>query len=502
MTRTELAEMAEKEQARRRGMDLRLLVCCGTPCLAAGSEAVVSALRQKLAESGSPAELEVVGTGCLGPCSRGPMLTVQRQGKPDLVYERIDPQQAVALLNAHIGAAPFPSQNLLPDDLPFFRRQQRVVLQTSGLIDPEDIRQYIGHGGYEALAQVLHEMTPEEVCDGVTASGLRGRGGGGYPTGLKWQLVQKGSGTRKFVVANGDEGDPGAYMDRALMESDPHRVLEGMAIAGYAVGAEQGYIYVRGEYPLAAQRLKSAIRDAERLGVLGSRVLDSSFSFRVDIRIGAGAFVCGEETALLASIMGRRGQPRIRPPYPAQSGLWGCPTLINNVETFGNIAAIFTMGPAAFAAIGSGRSRGTKVFALCGEVCNTGLIEVPMGMTLKEIIFDIGGGLPGGTPFKAAQTGGPSGGCIPASRLDTPMDYEHLQALGSIMGSGGLIVMGEKAVWWMWPVFSWNSALMKAAANASPAAPAPSKFTVCLPACATAVPLPMTWKTWRSSAIW
>ncbi len=445
MTRAELAEMAEKEQARRRGMDLRLLVCCGTPCLTAGSEAVVSALRQKLAESGSPAELEVVGTGCLGPCSRGPMLTVQRQGKPDLVYERIDPQQAVALLNAHIGAAPFPSQNLLPDDLPFFRRQQRVVLQTSGLIDPEDIRQYIGHGGYEALAQVLHEMTPEEVCDGVTASGLRGRGGGGYPTGLKWQLVQKGSGTRKFVVANGDEGDPGAYMDRALMESDPHRVLEGMAIAGYAVGAEQGYIYVRGEYPLAAQRLKSAIRDAERLGVLGSRVLDSSFSFRVDIRIGAGAFVCGEETALLASIMGRRGQPRIRPPYPAQSGLWGCPTLINNVETFGNIAAIFTMGPAAFAAIGSGRSRGTKVFALCGEVCNTGLIEVPMGMTLKEIIFDIGGGLPGGTPFKAAQTGGPSGGCIPASRLDTPMDYEHLQALGSIMGSGGLIVMGEKS---------------------------------------------------------
>lgn len=445
MTRAELAELAEKEQERRDTMRLRLLVCCGTPCLAAGSEAVVSALRQKLAESGSPAELEVVGTGCLGPCSRGPLLTLQRKDQPDLVYERINPQQAVALLEAHIGASALPSQNLLPNDLPFFNRQQRVVLQTCGLIDPESIQQYISYGGYEALAQVLHEMTPEEVCDGVTASGLRGRGGGGYSTGLKWQLVHKGTGPRKFVVANGDEGDPGAYMDRSLMESDPHRVLEGMAIAGYAVGAEQGYIYVRGEYPLAAQRLKTAIRDAERLGVLGSRVLDSNFSFRVDIRIGAGAFVCGEETALLASIMGRRGQPRIRPPYPAQSGLWGCPTLINNVETFGNIAAIFSMGPAAFAAIGSGKSRGTKVFALCGEVCNTGLIEVPMGMPLREIVFDIGGGLPGGAAFKAAQTGGPSGGCIPASKLDTPVDYEHLQELGSIMGSGGLIVMGEKS---------------------------------------------------------
>jgi len=257
--------------------------------------------------------------------------------------------------------------------------------------------------------------------------------------------VRKESATRKYVVANGDEGDPGAYMDRSLMESDPHRVLEGMAIAGYAVGAEQGYVYVRSEYPVAARRLRQAIRDAERLGILGSRVLDSGFSFRVDLRVGAGAFVCGEETALLASIMGRRGQPRVRPPYPAQAGLWGCPTLINNVETFGNIAAIFTMGPAAFAAIGNGKSRGTKVFALCGEVVNSGLIEVPMGIPLREIVFEIGGGLPGGVAFKAAQTGGPSGGCIPAAMLDTPVDYEHLQALGSIMGSGGLIVMGERS---------------------------------------------------------
>lgn len=443
MNRAELAELAEREQERCAAMGLRLLVCCGTPCMAAGSMEVVAALRQRLAGGGAAAALEVVGTGCLGPCSRGPLVTVLRPGEEECVYERVTPEQAVAILEAHLSGGSLPQVGLLPLDFPFFSRQQRIVLAGSGRIDPEDIRQYIGHGGYEALAQVLHEMTPEEVCDGVTASGLRGRGGGGYPTGLKWHLVRKGSGTRKFVVANGDEGDPGAYMDRSLMESDPHRVLEGMAIAGYAVGAEQGYLYVRGEYPLAARRLQTAIRDAERLGVLGSRVLDSNFSFRVDIRIGAGAFVCGEETALLASIMGRRGQPRIRPPYPAQAGLWGCPTLINNVETFGNIPAIFRMGPADFAAIGNGRSRGTKVFALCGEVVNTGLIEVPMGISLREIVFDIGGGLTGGAAFKAAQTGGPSGGCIPASNLDTPVDYEHLQELGSIMGSGGLIVMGE-----------------------------------------------------------
>ena len=445
MTRTELAELAEKMDQRRQSMKLRLLVCCGTPCVTAGAEAVVGALRERLAASEGQAELEVVGTGCLGPCSLGPLLTVQRPGEVDLIYERVTPPQAVSILGAYLGKTALPVQNRLPDSFPFLYRQIRVVLANGGRIDPEDIHQYIGYGGYGALARVLHEMKPEDVCNGLVASGLRGRGGGGYPTGLKWQLVRKESGVRKFVVANGDEGDPGAYMDRSLMESDPHRVLEGMVIAGYAVGAEQGYLYVRGEYPIAAERLRKAIRDAERLGVLGSRVLDSSFSFRIDIRIGAGAFVCGEETALLASIMGRRGQPRIRPPYPAQAGLWGCPTLINNVETFGNIAAIFSMGPAAFAAIGNGKSRGTKVFALCGEVVNTGLIEVPMGITLREIVFDIGGGLPGGKLFKAAQTGGPSGGCIPADKLDTPVDYENLQALGSIMGSGGMIVMGEKS---------------------------------------------------------
>jgi bidirectional [NiFe] hydrogenase diaphorase subunit len=444
MTRTELAELAAAVAARRQTMSLRLLVCCGTPCLAAGAAGVTAALRERLAAVGQTVELEVVGTGCLGPCSRGPLLTVLRPGAADLVYEQVTPQLAVAILDAHLGNTGLPEQNRLPGSFSFLNRQTRVALANCGRIDPEDIRQYLAYGGYAALARVLHEMTPDEVCDGVAASGLRGRGGGGYPTGLKWQQVRKQRGIRKFVVANGDEGDPGAYMDRALMEADPHRVLEGMAIAGFAVGARRGYIYVRGEYPVAARRLRQAIRDAERLGILGHRVLGTSFSFRVEIRIGAGAFVCGEETALLASIMGRRGQPRVRPPYPAQSGLWGCPTLINNVETFANIAGIFTMGPAAFAAIGSGRSRGTKVFALCGEVVNSGLIEVPMGISLREIVFDIGGGLPGGIAFKAAQTGGPSGGCIPASELDTPVDYEHLQALGSIMGSGGLIVIGEK----------------------------------------------------------
>lgn len=445
MNRAELVELADGVAARRLGRRLRLLVCCGTPCMAAGAEAVADALRERLTALGNPADLELVGTGCLGPCSRGPLLTIQRSDQPDQIYQEATPELALSILDAELNLSVLPEKNRLPADFPFFSLQTRLVLANSGRIDPEDIEQYIGYGGYDALAQVLHELTPDEACSNVVASGLRGRGGGGYPTGLKWQLVRKGSGDKKYVVANGDEGDPGAYMDRSLMESDPHRILEGMAIAGYAIGAEQGYIYVRGEYPLAAQRLQKAIRDAERAGVLGSRVLDSSFSFRVDIRIGAGAFVCGEETALLASIMGKRGQPKIRPPYPAQAGLWGCPTLINNVETFGNIPAIFSIGPQAFNAIGIGKSRGTKVFALCGEVLNNGLIEVPMGMTLREIVFEIGGGLPEGLSFKAAQTGGPSGGCIPAEKLDTPVDYENLQALGSIMGSGGLIVMGEKS---------------------------------------------------------
>ena len=445
MNRGELAELAEATLQKQQACRLRLLVCCGTPCVAAGAEAVVACLREKLTELGNPADLELVSTGCQGPCSRGPLLTVLRPGQAEQVWEKVTPELACTILSTALQQQQLPEQNLLPQDWPFFSRQTRLVLANSGRIDPESLEQYIARGGYESLAQALHEMTPDDVCGGVVQSGLRGRGGGGYPTGLKWQLVRKSSGSRTFVVANGDEGDPGAYMDRSLMESDPHRILEGMAIAGYAIGADQGYIYVRGEYPVAAQRLRKAIKDAERAGLLGSRVLDSSFSFRIDIRIGAGAFVCGEETALLGSIMGRRGQPRIRPPYPAEAGLWGCPTLINNVETFGNIPAIFSIGPQAFSTYGNGKSRGTKVFALCGEVVNNGLIEVPMGIPLREIVYEIGGGLANGATFKAAQTGGPSGGCIPAEKLDTPVDYENLQALGSIMGSGGLIVMGEQS---------------------------------------------------------
>ena len=370
---------------------------------------------------------------------------MQVQGEDDVYYENVTPETARQIVADHALAGQPVQEKLLPSDLPFFAKQTKVVLSNSGLIDPERLEDYVARGGYLALAYALREMTPEEVCVEISQSGLRGRGGAGYPTGLKWDLVRKAPSDKKYVVANGDEGDPGAYMDRTLMESDPHRVLEGMAIAGYAVGAEQGFIYVRGEYPVAAKRLERAIRAAERRGLLGSRVLDSSFSFRIDIRIGAGAFVCGEETALMASIMGRRGQPVPRPPYPAQSGLWGHPTLINNVETFGNIVPIIEHGAQWYAGIGTEKSKGTKIFALAGKVENTGLIEVPMGITLREIVFDIGGGIPDGREFKAAQTGGPSGGCIPPQFLDTKVDYESLKALGSIMGSGGLIVMDDQS---------------------------------------------------------
>jgi bidirectional [NiFe] hydrogenase diaphorase subunit len=380
----------------------------------------------------------------MGPCSRGPLVTVLEDGK-ETVYENVTQDMAKTILEKHAfkRMAPELDGQLLPPDWPFFTKQKKIVLGDSGTVDPEKLESYIARGGYTALAHALREMSSEDVCEEIVKSGIRGRGGAGFPSGLKWHMVRKSIGEKKYVVANGDEGDPGAYMDRTLMESDPHRVIEGMAIAGYAVGADQGYIYVRGEYPLAAKRLEKAIRAAERKGLLGSRIMDSNFNFRIDIRIGAGAFVCGEETALMQSIMGRRGQPIPRPPYPANKGLWSGPTLINNVETFGNIAAIIGKGAAWYSSFGTEKSRGTKVFALAGKVVNTGLIEVPIGITLREIVYDIGGGIPGGKAFKAAQTGGPSGGCIPAEYMDTPIDYETLQRLGSIMGSGGLIVMDE-----------------------------------------------------------
>jgi bidirectional [NiFe] hydrogenase diaphorase subunit len=353
----------------------------------------------------------------------------------------VQPQDAPDIVTALEG--PPVKRIQLDSNLPFFARQQRIVLENSGRIDPERLEDYIAADGYLALTTVLSEKTPADVIAEIEKSGLRGRGGAGYPTGLKWGTVAKAASSRKMVVCNADEGDPGAFMDRSVLESDPHRVLEGMAIAAYAVGASEGYIYVRAEYPLAVARLKTAIRLAERQELLGNGICGTHFNFRISIRLGAGAFVCGEETALMASIEGQRGTPRPRPPYPAESGLWGHPTLINNVETFANIAPIIRRGGAWFAGIGTERSKGTKVFALAGSIKNAGLIEVPMGITLRDIVFQIGGGVPDGRSFKAVQTGGPSGGCIPESYLDTPVDYETLTKLGSIMGSGGMIVMDD-----------------------------------------------------------
>ena len=443
MDPVDLKNVADRELTKQGAFACRVLCCASTPCLASGASGVVQSAQKFIDDNDLSAEIQLVSTGCMGPCSRGPVVTIQRPDSADAIYENVTPPLVESILETHVHEQQLPQENLLPADLPFFAKQHKIVLANSGRIDPERLDDAVAHGSYSALAYAVHEMTPEAVCDMIVASGLRGRGGGGYPTGLKWQMVRKASGERKYVVANGDEGDPGAYMDRTLMESDPHRVLEGIALAAYAVGAEQGFVYVRGEYPIAAQRMERAIRMAERRGLLGSRILDSNFNLRIDVRIGAGAFVCGEETALMASILGRRGEPIPRPPYPAQSGLWGQPTLINNVETFGSIAPIITHGADWFGAIGTETSKGTKIFALAGKVENTGLIEVPMGITLREIIFAIGGGIPDGGRFKAAQTGGPSGGCIPEAHLDTPMDYESLKALGSIMGSGGLIVMDE-----------------------------------------------------------
>jgi bidirectional [NiFe] hydrogenase diaphorase subunit len=360
-----------------------------------------------------------------------------------VLYRDVEPGDAADILGS-VGAAPMQRRRCATDQ-PFFARQQRVVLENCGIIDPESLRDYVAAGGYAALVRALSEMTPAEVVQEVVTSGLRGRGGGGYPTGLKWSTVAKMSDAQKYVVCNADEGDPGAFMDRAVLESDPHRVLEGMAIAAYAVGANKGYVYVRAEYPLAVERLTAAIRKAKSSGFLGNKVAETQFAFEVEIRLGAGAFVCGEETALMASIEGQRGQPRPRPPYPAEHGLWGHPTLINNVETFANIAPIIRNGGKWFASTGTPKSKGTKVFALAGTIVNTGLIEVPMGTTLRDIIEVIGGGIPGGKAVKAVQTGGPSGGCVPEQHLDIPVDYDSLKTLGTMMGSGGMIVMDESS---------------------------------------------------------
>lgn len=435
MELTELLELGEQERSTQK--TIRLHCCTATGCQAANSLAVRKALEQAVEAAGMSDRLQVVGVGCLGSCGRGPMVEIVPEG---ILYEQVTPEQALSIVSTIDGGEPTAQRG--DANHPFFTRQLKIVQEHSGKIDPERIEEYIAVGGYQALHQVLHEKTPAEVVDEITRSGLRGRGGGGYPTGLKWATVAKTPPGQKYVICNADEGDPGAFMDRSVLESDPHRVLEGMAIAGYAIGANHGYIYVRAEYPLAIARLQKAIVQGKKIGVLGTQVFGSPFDFRIDIRVGAGAFVCGEETALIASIEGGRGNPRPRPPYPAVSGLWGCPTLINNVETFANIVPIITKGADWFASIGTAKSKGTKVFSLTGKIRNTGLIEVPMGTTLREIVEEMGGGA-AHSKVKAVQTGGPSGGCIPASALDTPVDYDSLTKLGSMMGSGGMVVMDE-----------------------------------------------------------
>jgi bidirectional [NiFe] hydrogenase diaphorase subunit len=435
----ELKAVASEERSIRDSTNARVNVCGAAGCQSLESGALKTALVEAAATQGyGPESCAVRSVGCLGLCGAGPLVSVEPSG---VLYQRVQVSDAPDIIAALNGR---PVERIhLPSTMPFFARQKRIVLENSGRIDPERLEDYIAADGYLALTTALSEMTPAEIVAAVHNSGLRGRGGAGYPTGLKWSTVAKAAGSPKTVICNADEGDPGAFMDRSVLESDPHRVLEGMAIAALAVGAAEGYIYVRAEYPLAVARLKTAIRQAERQGLLGNNICGSHFNFRVHLRLGAGAFVCGEETALIASVEGKRGTPRPRPPYPAESGLWGLPTLINNVETYANIAPILRNGADWFSAIGTDHSKGTKVFALAGAIRNAGLIEVPMGITLRDIVFEIGGGIPDGRAFKAVQTGGPSGGCIPEAFLDTPVDYETLTKLGSIMGSGGMIVMDE-----------------------------------------------------------
>jgi bidirectional [NiFe] hydrogenase diaphorase subunit len=440
----DLDDIANAELEARSRYTHRALVCSSTGCLSAGAAAVRGTLEADVAASGQDHDVQVVPTGCPGLCSRGPLVRVESRGEEPTLYEYVDEDGAHAIAREHlVGGSPAADVQRTPPDLPFFTKQARVVLAYAGLIDPDRLEDYVAAGGYRALAKALETMTPEEVIAAIDASGLRGRGGAGYPTARKWGLLHDAPGEHKYVVANGDEGDPGAYMDRTIMDSDPHRVLEGMAIAAYATGADKGYVYVRAEYPLAIERLDRAIRAAKRAKLLGRSVLGSDFAFDIEVRVGAGAFVCGEETALMASIEGRRGTPSLRPPYPTERGLWGAPTMINNVETLANVPAVIGAGAESFASLGTATSKGTKVFALAGSLVDTGLIEVPMGIPLRDIVFEMAGGIPGGRAFKAAQTGGPSGGCIPARFLDTPVDYEHLRDLGSMMGSGGLVVMDE-----------------------------------------------------------
>ena len=428
-----------------------VLVCGGTGCTSSGSQRIRERLEKEIAANGLSEEVGVVKTGCFGLCALGPIMIVYPEGTfysmvqeddiPEIVSEHLLKGRVVTRL---LYDETTKTDKIIPlNETNFYKKQHRVALRNCGVINPENIEEYIGTGGYEALGIVLTEKTPEDVIQILLDSGLRGRGGAGFPTGLKWKFATANEADQKYVCCNADEGDPGAFMDRSILEGDPHAVLEAMAIAGYAIGASQGYIYVRAEYPIAVKRLEIAINQAREYGLLGENIFDSGFNFDIELRLGAGAFVCGEETALMTSIEGNRGEPRPRPPFPALKGLFQKPTILNNVETFANIPQIIVNGPEWFASMGTENSKGTKVFALGGKIHNTGLVEVPMGTTLREIVEEIGGGIPNGKKFKAAQTGGPSGGCIPAEHLDVPIDYDNLKKIGSMMGSGGLIIMDE-----------------------------------------------------------
>jgi len=455
MNRHELMAFIDSEKSKAMANNGRhkICICCGAGCISSGADAVMKKLEEEIKARGMEDLVEIIPTGCMGPCNQGPLM---KHMPGNIIYQKVDCSNISKIVqNQVVFGKPLEELLLFADSRekpfinseedPFFKKQLKIALKDCGEVNPERIEDYLLHDGYMALEQSLFEMTPEEVIAEIKQSRIRGRGGAGYPAGLKWESVYKYVNEQKYVICNGDEGDPGAFMDRSVLEGNPHRILEGMTIAGYAIGANKGYAYIRGEYPLAIERFNKAIKQAKKLGLLGSEILGTEFSFNVEVRIGAGAFVCGEETALIASIEGKRGTPKPRPPFPAESGLWGKPTLINNVETFAAIAPIINNGGEWYSELGTPKSAGTKVFALAGKINNSGLIEVPMGITLREIVFEIGGGIQDNGEFKAAQTGGPSGGCIPSNHLDVKMDYESLTSLGSIMGSGGLIVMDKSS---------------------------------------------------------
>lgn len=446
-----VAEEGEK-LAKKTGYRKQILVCGGTGCTSSGSKKVIEALESELVKQGLDKEVLVVKTGCFGLCALGPIMIVYPEGA---FYAQATPEGVVRIVDEHIKKGNIVKELLYQEtvhkdgsiislyETNFYKKQLRIALRNCGVINPEDIEEYIATDGYQALAKVLTKMKPDDVIQELLDSGIRGRGGAGFPTGRKWAFAKASKDDVKYVCCNADEGDPGAFMDRSILEGDPHAIIEAMAIAGYTIGASQGYIYVRAEYPIAVQRLEIALKQAREYGLLGEKILGTDFSFDIEIRLGAGAFVCGEETALMTSIEGHRGEPRPRPPFPAVKGLFGKPTVLNNVETYSNIPQIIRKGAKWYSSMGTETSKGTKVFALGGKITNVGLVEIPMGTTLREIVEEIGGGIPNGKKFKAAQTGGPSGGCIPACHIDTPIDYEHLTALGSMMGSGGLIIMDE-----------------------------------------------------------